>query len=150
MEIVRAPRRASLCELYLAGLIPDADVDADGRVAEDVRARAEADAGAAEPPPPRLRRARSFVTRGRRRTTPSTTPLQPRPSPATTTPASPRDTTTNDPLKCSICYARKRTHAFVPCFHLHACEPCANRIVAHMPLCPLCRRVVERTQRVWT
>ena len=141
--IVRAPRRASLCELYLAGLIPDADVDADGRVAEDVRARAEADAGAAEPPPPRLRRTRSFASRGRRRPSTTTTPLQP-----ATTP--PRADGANDPLKCSICYARKRTHAFVPCFHLHACEPCATRIVAHMPLCPLCRRVVERTQRVWT
>ena len=138
MEIVRA--RARLAVRALPRGVHPRRGRGRGRARGGGRARARrADAGAAEPP--RLRRTRSFASRGRRRTT----PLQP-----ATTPASPRGDSANDPLKCSICYARKRTHAFVPCFHLHACEPCATRIVAHMPLCPLCRRVVERTQRVWT
>lgn len=51
---------------------------------------------------------------------------------------------------CVVCQDTTKTHAFLPCGHFCICEPCAAQINARTPrVCPLCRRSVRGTIRIW-
>ena len=49
--------------------------------------------------------------------------------------------------ECVICMTEKRVTALVPCWHRCVCETCAPQFVGST--CPLCRQLVETTQRVY-
>ena len=49
--------------------------------------------------------------------------------------------------ECVICMTEKRVTALVPCWHRCVCETCAPQFVG--ATCPLCRQLVETTQRVY-
>ena len=49
---------------------------------------------------------------------------------------------------CSICLAKKRTHALVPCGHRCLCSDCTC-LDSLGYTCPICRRPAHDTLRVW-
>lgn len=52
-------------------------------------------------------------------------------------------------LKCSICYSRGRSHAFIPCGHL-VCQSCSRRAQTRTPpRCFTCRSGVDDIIRVY-
>lgn len=53
--------------------------------------------------------------------------------------------TENEVLKCTICFTENRSHAFVPCFHFYTCQNCSSQVSQ----CPICRKEVIWTQRIW-
>ena len=48
-------------------------------------------------------------------------------------------------LQCCICYNKERKYAFSPCYHFCVCENC----VLYLRRCPLCRKTIEETHRIW-
>ena len=42
-----------------------------------------------------------------------------------------------------------KTEAFVPCGHVFACEACAQALIRRTGVCPVCRRTVSSTLRVY-
>ena len=52
-------------------------------------------------------------------------------------------------VKCSICYTRERTQAFVPCGHV-VCRNCSQRASArNPPRCFTCRAPIQETHRIF-
>lgn len=62
--------------------------------------------------------------------------------PPLTTPAPPEPT-------CDMCMDAPKTHAFVPCGHVFACEGCAQMIIGRTGVCPVCSQSVSGTLRVF-
>ncbi|XP_050072296.1 uncharacterized protein LOC126560379 [Anopheles maculipalpis] len=50
---------------------------------------------------------------------------------------------------CIICEDNERTVAFVPCGHLCACKACARSLCYYNPVCPLCRKFIERKLEIY-
>jgi hypothetical protein len=50
---------------------------------------------------------------------------------------------------CVVCFARPKTHVFVPCGHLCACAPCSSKSMDTSGACPICRKQAENTYRVF-
>uniref|UniRef100_A0A182Y3B9 RING-type domain-containing protein n=1 Tax=Anopheles stephensi TaxID=30069 RepID=A0A182Y3B9_ANOST len=50
---------------------------------------------------------------------------------------------------CIICEDNERTVAFIPCGHLCVCKACARELCYYNPLCPLCRKFIERKLEVY-
>lgn len=51
--------------------------------------------------------------------------------------------------ECIVCCESKRSHAFVPCFHLCACAACAGVIMDHSGECPFCRKPATGLQKIF-
>ncbi len=56
-----------------------------------------------------------------------------------------------DGTDCVVCFDAAMTHAFVPCGHRCACEPCAKRIMSGVfgLRCPICRAECDMTLRIY-
>ena len=55
----------------------------------------------------------------------------------------------NPTPKCSICYSRSRTHAFIPCGHI-VCQNCSRRATQRStPRCFTCRSAVDDVIKVY-
>eukprot|EP00898_Chlorokybus_atmophyticus_P005127 jgi/Chlat1/5615/Chrsp369S00860 len=52
---------------------------------------------------------------------------------------------------CAICQTNRRTHAFTPCMHYMACEPCANIVIGddNRRTCPICGQAAAGLARVF-
>jgi hypothetical protein len=50
---------------------------------------------------------------------------------------------------CVVCFDALKNHVMVPCMHLCACGPCAQRLLELDASCPVCRGPVERMIRVY-
>ena len=63
----------------------------------------------------------------------------------------PRDDTEADAHLCVVCIEEPRDYVLVPCGHRCVCANCARKHFDGWDgaACPICRRTVERTQRVW-
>ena len=154
MNTPRAPCEVSLAELLTLGLISEDAVQQNGHVSEDVRRAAEREYMQRTPRRPSTAPPVSRI--------PSTRPppMTPRPLPRTTrtssahihrlqlrrdnagTERTPRRTALDT---CCICYAKDRTHAVDPCFHLCVCESCAARITK----CPIGREEIVQMRRIF-
>ena len=51
-----------------------------------------------------------------------------------------------DSSLCVICLDQKRTMCLIPCGHLILCEACCTPSMSH---CPVCRRSVESSMKVF-
>ena len=129
------PRMASLVDLLLCGALNESDIETDGRVSEGVRRRAEQEWLHLLPLPSSSRHVRP-------RTAPST-PRAPSPVVNASRTRSTCHLTDKEAARpaealaldvCCVCYAHKRDHMFVSCFHLCVCAWCAQRL-AHCPMC---------------
>lgn len=58
--------------------------------------------------------------------------------------ATPADAMGED-KECCICLDEQKSHAFVPCGHMAVCGQCARGLTQ----CPMCRRAIESTIRVF-
>ena len=116
---IRAPRQYSVCDFILHGVISENDVLEDGKISEEVRKEAE-----------RLMELQKPTIHTR----PQSAPLKR---------TKPRKEDVD--LKCTICFAKPRSHIFIPCFHFHTCQSCALRVRN----CPVCRSRIDVIQRVW-
>lgn len=176
-RLVRPPAEASLCELYLEGLIRTVDVRLDGKVPPEVRAEAEelrrrrververVDASTPSSPrrpssaSPRRSSAPPLVRRPNPR--PSATLLLPPPSPPvparSAAKESPPLTTTSEPrrtvqdlLLCVVCLTAEREYAPSPCFHLCLCRECCVKMGERGDAsCPICRGPICEVRRVY-
>eukprot|EP00043_Microstomoeca_roanoka_P011537 m.108846 g.108846 ORF g.108846 m.108846 type:complete len:674 (-) comp15224_c0_seq1:67-2088(-) len=54
----------------------------------------------------------------------------------------------NDSL-CVVCMLHEANHAFVPCGHCTVCGPCAQQLRAKRVPCPICRKKIQSTLRVF-
>jgi hypothetical protein len=50
--------------------------------------------------------------------------------------------------KCSLCSTPAKSYVFVPCGHLCACGPCAQRTLTTTTCCPVCRKRAQKVMRV--
>uniref|UniRef100_A0A182SV09 RING-type domain-containing protein n=1 Tax=Anopheles maculatus TaxID=74869 RepID=A0A182SV09_9DIPT len=50
---------------------------------------------------------------------------------------------------CILCEDNERTVAFIPCGHLCACKACARALCHYNPVCPLCRKFIERKLEIY-
>jgi hypothetical protein len=50
---------------------------------------------------------------------------------------------------CAVCLTKTRTHVFVPCGHLCACQQCASDCLYRGARCPICRQPAEQVIRVY-
>lgn len=51
--------------------------------------------------------------------------------------------------QCEVCMNKEASSALVPCFHACFCEACAAEIIASGSGCAICRRPVDRAQRLY-
>ncbi|KAJ1625915.1 hypothetical protein T492DRAFT_1036114 [Pavlovales sp. CCMP2436] len=66
--------------------------------------------------------------------------------------AIPSSRAASDSLACKVCLERMVTVSLRPCGHACTCAPCLLRLMdmgPGMPQCPVCRRTVEGSQRVF-
>ena len=42
--------------------------------------------------------------------------------------------------ECRICWEATRTHVFIPCGHVCACQSCSQRVMANEKKCPFCNQ----------
>ncbi|XP_063914402.1 E3 ubiquitin-protein ligase NEURL3-like [Zophobas morio] len=59
------------------------------------------------------------------------------------------DAAASDDESCTICYVNGVEVVFIPCGHLCACFQCGQTIVRHDNLCPICRKGIGSTVRVY-
>lgn len=156
---VRPPSSVSMAQLFLSGFLSEDDVTPSGVVLSDSRVRAE-------------REHAEFLSRAqtaRPSTTPSTLPSTrtthlPTPRSHPSTPRTPSTTSHVSRIRqrqtaigkestperlvldtCCICLNHPKEYAIVPCYHLCICKHCAKRVRA----CPLCRRDLNRVQKIF-
>ena len=73
------------------------------------------------------------------------------PEPRAVSPArSDEDAGASNPLgECIICGDETKSHAFIPCGHLCACEECASKVMRRAPRCPVCRCSALETVKIF-
>ena len=47
---------------------------------------------------------------------------------------------TNNFGNCAICLDAPRTHVFVPCGHMCACQECSSKVIRKQRKCPICKQ----------
>jgi len=52
-------------------------------------------------------------------------------------------------VTCVVCYVTPRSHLFTPCMHLCTCENCASYIVGKELGCPICRKSIQSSVKVY-
>ena len=51
---------------------------------------------------------------------------------------------------CAICMDRPRDCLLCPCHHLVTCHDCAKSLMNRRDFCPICRKEITETIRVYT
>jgi hypothetical protein len=65
--------------------------------------------------------------------------------------ASAENTGEDDDRMCVVCLVERKDQIFVPCFHLCACEGCADEIKnTENPTCPMCRAPFASVNKVFS
>jgi hypothetical protein len=64
-------------------------------------------------------------------------------------PAAPAPQAEDD--QCVVCFDARKDHIILPCGHQCVCKGCAEQLTrTKTPTCPLCRRAIRETTRVFT
>ena len=59
------------------------------------------------------------------------------------------DTEQSDILKCKLCLENTMTHALLPCKHMFLCQECSEKVNVQGNTCPVCRREVLGTIKIY-